>query len=161
MQSTQAAARTVGSSEAARPRLAVELVERSQPSLTRETDGLRRNRLFAAAVCLAAIYGVLCIWVFASDNPGTLSAEGSRFSLRVGLLGLRCLLASVVAVLLAGGVLLSHTQLRVVEYVLFGGLTALCMTSQYFVGLGLMHRGPELRRSFWRSSRTVSSRCLP
>jgi serine/threonine-protein kinase len=122
---------------------AVALVERSEPSLTSEIDALRRKRLLAAAACLAVIYAVLGIWVFASDNPGTLTAEGSRASLRVGLLGLRCVLAAAVAGLLLSKVPLPHQQIRVVEYVLFLGTTLLVMASQYFVGVDLMHRGPD------------------
>jgi len=38
---------------------------------------------------------------------------------------------------------LSRMQLRVVEDILFLGVTLLTMASQYFVGLDLMHRGPE------------------
>src|SRR5262249_2906187 len=66
-----------------------------------------------------------------------------RYSLRVGLIGLRCLLAAAVAGLLASEAPLSRKQLRVVEYVLFLGLTLLLMVAQYFVNLDLMHRGPE------------------
>src|SRR6202030_249344 len=80
---------------------------------------------------------------FASDNPGTLTVEGSRYSLRVGLIGLRCLLAVSVAGLLASEAPLTRKQLRTVEYVLFLGVTLLIMVSQYFIGLDLMHRGPE------------------
>jgi hypothetical protein len=111
-------------------------------SLAGETDTLRRNRLLAAAVFLAATYGLLFTWVFVSDNPGTLTAEGSRFSLRVGLLVLRCVLAAGVAGLLVSEAPLTRKQLRAVEYVLFLGLTLLLMASMYFVGLDLMHRGP-------------------
>ena len=125
------------------PRPAVAIVEGSLASLAGETDTLRRRRLLAAAVFLAATFGLLSIWVFASDNPGTLTVEGSRYSLRVGLIGLRCLLAAAVAGLLASEVPLSRKQLRVVEYVLFLGLTLVLMASQYFVGLDLMRRGPE------------------
>ncbi len=112
-------------------------------SLSGETDTLRRKRLLAAAVFLAATLGLMCSWVFASDNPGTLTVDGSRFSLRVGLIALRCVLATVVAGLLASEVALTRKQLRVVEYVLFLGLTLLFAASEYFVGLDLMHRGPE------------------
>jgi serine/threonine-protein kinase len=119
----------------------VALVEGSVASLTSETDALRRKRLLASAVSLAVIYAVVLVWVFASDNPGTLTVEGSRFSLRVGLLALRCVLAAAVAGLLAE-LPLGRKQLRVVEYVLFLGLTVLVMISQYFVGLDLMERGP-------------------
>ncbi len=132
-----------GSAAPPRPGAAVALVERSLASLAGETDTLRRKRLLAAAVFLAATFGVLVVWVFASDNPGTLTAEGSRFSLRVGLIGLRYLLAAAVAGVLASKSPLSRKQLRAVEYVLFLGLTLVLMASQYFVGLDLMHRGPE------------------
>jgi tRNA A-37 threonylcarbamoyl transferase component Bud32 len=111
-------------------------------SLANETEILRRNRLLAAALFLAATFGVLMVWVFVSDNPGTLSVAGSRFSLRVGLIGLRCLLAMFVAGLLASNVVLSSKQLRVVEYVLFLGVTLIMMATQYFVGRELMSRGP-------------------
>jgi len=135
--------RPAGSAAPPRPGAAVALVERSMPSLASETDSLRRNRLLAAAVFLAAIFGVLAIWVFASPNPGTLTVTGSRFSLRVGLIGLRYLFAAAVAGLLASKLPLSHKQLRAVEYVLFLGLTLLLIASHYFVGLDLMQRGPE------------------
>jgi eukaryotic-like serine/threonine-protein kinase len=122
---------------------AVGMVEGSLASLSGETDSLRKSRLLAASVFLAATYGLLCIWVFASDNPGTLAEDGSRFSLRVVLIALRSILASAVAGLLAGEATLTRKQLRVVEYVLFLGTTLILMASQYFVGLELMHRGPE------------------
>ena len=61
----------------------------------------------------------------------------------MGLLALRCVLAAAVAGLLASEAPLTRRQLRVVEYVLFLGLTLLLMASQYFVSLDLMHRGPE------------------
>jgi hypothetical protein len=128
---------------ARRPGPAVALVEEGIVSLTDETQTLRRRRLFAAAVFLTVTFAVLTIWVFTSDNPGTLTVEGSRFSLRVALIGLRSLLAGVVAGLLASGAALARKQLRAVELVLFLGLTLLMMASQYFVGLDLMHRGPE------------------
>ncbi len=110
-------------------------------SLVGETDTLRRSRLLAASACLAAIFGLLAVWFFASPNPGTLTAEGSRYSLRVGLIVLRCLLATVVAGLLASEARLTPKQLRVVENVLFLGLTLALMASQYFVVLELMRRG--------------------
>ncbi len=115
----------------------------SLASFSGETDTLRRQRLLASAVFLAVTMGLLCSWVFASDNPATLTAEGSRYSLRVGLLALRCMLAAVVAGLLASEVVLTRKQHRVVEYVLFLGVTVLLAAGQYFVGLDLMRRGPE------------------
>ena len=122
---------------------AIALREGSLASFAGETDTLRRKRLLAAAVFLAATLGLLCSWVFVSDNPGTLTVEGSSYSLRVGFVALRCVLATVVAGLLASEVSLTRKQLRVVEYVLFLGLTLLLAASQYFVGLDLMHRGSE------------------
>ncbi len=125
------------------PGVAMALREGTLASFSGETDSLRRKRLLASAVFLAATLALLCPWVFASDNPGTLTVEGSRWSLRVGLLTLRCVLAASVAGLLASEVSLTRKQLRVVEYVLFLGLTLLLAASQYFVGLDLMRRGPE------------------
>jgi eukaryotic-like serine/threonine-protein kinase len=112
-------------------------------SLAAETDSLRRRRLFAAAAFIAATYALLGVWVFASDNPGTLSADGGRFSLRVALSALRCVLAASVAGLLVSEAPLSRKQLRVVEYVLFIGITLLVMASQYFIGLDLARRGAD------------------
>jgi eukaryotic-like serine/threonine-protein kinase len=119
------------------------IAEGSLASLAGETETLKRRRLLAAAVSLAATFGLLLVWVFASDNPGTLTVEGSRYSLRVAMIGLRCLLAAAVAGLLASEVPLSRRHLHVIEYVLFLGVTLLMMLSQYFVGLDLMHRGPD------------------
>ena len=53
---------------------AVAIAEATLASLASETDILRRQRLLAAAVFLAATFGLLLTWVFVSDNPGTLSA---------------------------------------------------------------------------------------
>jgi serine/threonine-protein kinase len=116
-----------------------------QDSLSTQTaeSGTLRRRLLAAAVSLAAFYGLVCVWDFTSSHPGTLTVDGSRYSLRVGLLALRCVLAVAVAGLLASAVPLSRRQLRVLESILFLGMTLLLMASQYFVGLDLMRRGSE------------------
>ena len=119
------------------------MVEGSLASLAGETETLRRTRLLAAAVSLAATFCVLLVWVFVSANPGTLTVEGSRFSLRVGMIARAFLLAVAVAGLLASPAPLSRKQLRAVEYVLFLGMTLLLMASQYFVSRDLMHRGTE------------------
>jgi serine/threonine-protein kinase len=131
-----------GAVAAPRAGLTVELPQGSQSGLFAESDTLRR-RLLAAAMSLAAFYGLVCAWDFTSDHAGTLTVEGSRYSLRVGLLALRCVLAVVVAGLLASAVSLSRRQLRVLESILFLGMTLLLMASQYFVGLDLMRRGSE------------------
>jgi serine/threonine-protein kinase len=121
------------------------IVQGSAMSLASETQDLRRRRLLAASVFLAATYGLLFAWVFSSRNVGTLTASGSYFSLRAGLLLMRFLLAAGIAGLLASEAPLARKQLRIVEYVLFLGLTLLLMASQYFVNLDLMFRqDPEV-----------------
>ena len=95
---------------------------RPLPSSSGETDMLRRRRLLAAAVFLAVVNGLVMVCLFASDNPGTFTAEGSRFSLRVGLSGLCSLLAAAVAGLLASTAPLKRKPLRALEYGLFLGL---------------------------------------
>ena len=116
-----------------RPGLTVALQQGSAATLTAETDTLRR-RLLAVAVSLAAFYGLVCVWSFASYHPGTVTVDGSRYSLRVGLLALRCVFAAVIAGLLASSAHWSRRLLRVLESVLFLGMTLLLMVSQYFVG---------------------------
>ena len=129
---------------------------RRLPSSSSETDMLRRRRLLAAAAFLAVVNGLLMVCLFASDNPGTLTAEGSRFSLRVGLSGLRSLLAAAVAGLLASTAPLKRKQLRALEYGLFLALTLLYMASEFFVGLELIRRGPASISSFL----TFEKNCL-
>jgi serine/threonine-protein kinase len=119
------------------------LEDASEGSLAGETETLRRRRLLAASVCIALTYAVIAIWVFASANPATLTADGSRYSLRVGLLVFRCLLATVVAGILASKMRLNHGALRAIEDVLFFGLVLSLMVGDYFVGLDLMRRGPS------------------
>jgi serine/threonine-protein kinase len=122
-------------------------MEGSLSSFSGETETLRRGRLLAASVFLAVIYAVLVAWTFVSDNPSTLSREGSHFSLLVILRGARCLLAAIIAGVLASEAPLSRRALRIVEYVLFLGTTALVMASMYFVGSDLIDRGPEFAPS--------------
>src|SRR5262245_59766808 len=95
-----------GGADHAAPRAGagVALVEGTLASFASDTDTLRRQRLLAAAVFLTATFGLLFCWVFASDNPGTMTVDGSRYSLRVGLIALRCVLAAVVAGLLVSEV---------------------------------------------------------
>ena len=108
-----------------RPEAAVTLVEGRPLSLTGETDSLRRRRLLAAAVFLAATFGLLILWVFVSDNPGHAHRGGQPLFAPGGAArGCAALLAAAVAALLASGAPLTRKQLRVVEYVLFLGVTA-------------------------------------
>ena len=113
-----------------------------------ETDTLRRKRLLAAATFLAAVNAVVTFWLLVSDDPGTFTAQGGLFSLRVGLSGLRCLLAAAATGLLASKVPLKRKQLRAVEYGLFLGLALLYMATEFFVGLDLVRRGPASIPSF-------------
>jgi serine/threonine-protein kinase len=119
-----------------------------RPGSSGETDILRRRRLLAAAAFLAVVNGLVMVCLFVSDHPGTFTADGSRFSLRVGVSGLRCLLAAAVAGLLASTVPLKRKPLRAVEYALFLGMTLLYMASSFFVGLDLIRRGPAYIPSF-------------
>ena len=57
---------------------------------------------------------------------------------------LRSMLAAIVAGILASEAPLTRSQFRAVEYLLFLGLTLLLMFSQYFIGLDLMPRGPDV-----------------
>src|SRR5947207_14282905 len=129
---------------------------RPLPSSSSEADMLRRRRLLAAASFLAVVNGLLMVCLFASDHPGTLTGEGNRFSLRVGLSGLRSLFAAAVAGLLASTAPLKCKQLRAVEYGLFLALTLLYMASEFFVGLELIRRGPASISSFL----TFEKNCL-
>jgi hypothetical protein len=58
----------------------------------------------------------------------------------VGFIALRCVLAAAVAGLLASEVPLTRKHLRVVEYVLFLGVTLVLIASQYFVSLDLIQK---------------------
>src|SRR5262249_39658219 len=121
----------------------VALAEGTLESLAGETDVLRRQRLLAAAIFLAVNFALVGVWGYASDKPATLTVEGGRLSLTLALIGLRSLLPGVIAGVLFSDAPFSRKQLRLVEYVLFLGMTLLVMASQYFVGLDLARRGPE------------------
>ena len=73
------------------------LVQGSSRACPARLHDLKRLRIRAAAVAFAAIFGLLLVWVYVSDNPGTNTVEGSRFSVRLFLLAARCLLAVSVA----------------------------------------------------------------
>lgn len=132
---------TVDSLTAVRPGLA--MPEGTIASLVGETDALLRRRLLAAAIFLAATFGVLTVWVFLGDQNPERAAEGDVYSLRALLLGLRCLLAATIAGVLASEAALAGKSLRLAEYALFLGLTLVAMVGQYFVNLDLARRGPE------------------
>ena len=143
----EAGARQAGEIQAKSPRAKapVAMVEGSSSSLGDETELLRRRRIKAAAVALAAIHGLLTVLVLASDRPGTLTATGGYFSLLLFLMALRCWLAAGVAGLLSLRLRLSRGQLRGVEHLLFLGTAATLMASQHWVGLDLLTRAIPLR----------------
>ena len=121
----------------------VALPEGTIASLADETDVPRRSRLLAAAVFLAATFGLLTAWAFASDNAGTFVGPGSRFSTRCALTR-AAMLARRGRRRAAGQRIAAGTPaLRGVEWVLFLGLTLILMVSQYLVGLELANRGPD------------------
>ncbi len=90
-----AGALSSGSPSAVHPDVA--MPQKPLSSSAGETDTLRRKRLLAAAAFLAAVNAVVTFWLLVSDDPGTFTAAGGLFSLRVGLSGVRCLLAAAVA----------------------------------------------------------------
>ncbi len=112
------------------PGAGVALVQGSLASLSGEIHDLRRSRLGAAALFLALAFGLLVVWsLFAT------SAVGWQATVT---LGLRFALSAVVAGLLFSRVELSHGQVQITEYVLFGGCTLLLALNQYVVNLDLM-----------------------
>ena len=114
-----------------RPRAAIASPAASLASFTGETHTVRRTRLYAAAVFLAGAFALLWAWVFASNDPVLLAVDGSYYSLRVGFIVLRCLLATVVAGVLGSELSLTRKQLDVIEHLLFLGLTCTMVASQY------------------------------
>lgn len=108
----------------------------SMGSLTGEVQTLRRSRLGAAATFLAVAYGVIFLWIlFGSGADGWLVWT---------LMGSRCVLAAGIAFVLMSRAALPTSQLRVLEYALFGGITLILMIAQYQVNLDLMRSGDAL-----------------
>ncbi len=112
----------------------VGLVAGSRASLATEIDSLRRKRIGAAALFLAAGSGIVFLWSFFGLDLG-----GSAMLSHV-LGALRFFLATAVAVLLLSRLALTAGQVRAAEYALFGGFIAVMCLSQYVVGLDLLHR---------------------
>ena len=137
------AAETQDFAPALRASAPVAIVEGTRASVSSEAHDLRRDRIKAAAIALAANYGLLMIWVYGSNTLNGPDEDGLGFSPLVILLGLRCLLGGAVAGVLASEASLTKGQLRAAEYALFLGMTALLMVSQYWMGLDLIRRGPE------------------
>jgi serine/threonine-protein kinase len=111
---------------------AVALAEGSMASLAGEIGTLRRSRLGAAALFLAVALGIFLLWsLFGIELGGSPWVAWTT-------LALRCAVAGAVAGLLLSQYPLTHGQLKVAEYVLFGGLTVLTAFNQYVVNLDLL-----------------------
>lgn len=116
----------------------IALVAGSIASLGRETGDLRRTRIAAAAFLLMLVYLALFVW--------NLSTLGSGIPTVWVIMATRFLLAGCVLGLLLSPVGNSARSVRVLEFVLFGGLTLLIVLSQYKVNEVLLGRGhiPEV-----------------
>jgi serine/threonine-protein kinase len=104
-------------------------------SLAGETHSLRRRRLAAAALFLTLTFAVVLVWRLVSYGLGgdawvTLTTGGLRFAI-----------AAIVAGLLVSGIPLTHGQVKILEYVLFGSFTLLMAVNQYIVNLDLLRQG--------------------
>jgi hypothetical protein len=111
---------------------AVAMVEGSLASFTGETGSLRRSRLAAAALFLAAAFGVGFLWrLFGAGLDASAWLPGATIALR-------CLLAAAVAALLLSRIGLTRGQVQAVEYVLFGTFTLLLAFNQYVIDLDLL-----------------------
>lgn len=112
----------------------VALVEGTLASLVGETHDLRRSRLASAAIFIAVVFAVVCLWYF-------FQRTNDHFWLTEISLGLRAAIAAGVAALLLSRSSLSRTQVKTAEYVLFGSLMLLMAYSQYVVNLDLFRDG--------------------
>jgi hypothetical protein len=110
----------------------VALVEGSLTSLAGEISSLRRRRLGAAALFLAAAFGVWFLWSLFGVNLG------ASAWIAWTTVGLRCAIAAAIAALLFSRLDLSRNQVRAAEYFLFGSLTLLMAINQYVQNLDLL-----------------------
>lgn len=121
-----------GASATHQPGVKVGIAEAGLHSLTLETETLRRKRLAATSLLLACVYAVLLAW-----NFSTLSDDLRN----VWILGAgRFLLSAATAAILFSPLVLSARKVRVMEFTLFGGLTALMIIAQYFINLALIRQ---------------------
>lgn len=111
----------------------VALVTGHSQSLSEEIRDLRRDRLCAAAMFLSVVYLVLVFWnVF---NPH------QDYWFVWATMGLRFVLAVAASGLLFSRVVLTNSQVRIIEFGLFGGLIAILACSQYIGVTELLRRG--------------------
>jgi serine/threonine-protein kinase len=100
--------------------------------LFNETEALRKTRLGAASLLLTVVYAILTVWSF---------AWGSKGVPVIPILGAcRFLLAAGVLAALLSPLASSVRRVRVLEILLFGGLTLLPIASQYVVNAIWMER---------------------
>ncbi|MHC5540092.1 serine/threonine-protein kinase, partial [Singulisphaera rosea] len=118
--------------EAADPSLGppVALAQGTMASLGGELDALRRSRLTSVAIFLSIVS--LVIFVF-----NRIAGVPTQWLIPV-LMGFRVVLTGAVAGFLVSKVSLTRSQLRTVEFVLFGGLTLVMCVGQYFVTHGFI-----------------------
>jgi eukaryotic-like serine/threonine-protein kinase len=105
-------------------------------SIVDETRTLRRHRLAATAFLLTIAYAVLVAWHLAympGHEPMGWALIASRF-----------FLAMIVAGLLLSPIAMSALQVRLMEFLLFGGLTIIVVVSQYVVNLSMLGRGDTI-----------------
>lgn len=108
----------------------VALAQGTMASLGGELDVLRRSRLTSVAIFLSIVS--LVIFVF-----NRVAGVSTQWLIPV-LMGLRVIHTGAVAGLLISKVSLSRNQIRILEFVLFGGLTLLMCVGQYFVTQGFI-----------------------
>lgn len=126
------------------PMPAVGIVAGAAASLAGETRSLHRSRLSSAAIILVLLYFLLFLWNLATDI-------GDR-QVVLTLFGARLALAAVVAAIALSPLELKPVALRVLEYVLFGGMTALLLLALIVVDTDLIEDG-DLPRviAYWKN----------
>jgi eukaryotic-like serine/threonine-protein kinase len=115
-----------------RPWPAVGMVKGNLPSLTGETNALRRGRIAAAALFLALCYGFASLWALFGD-----SIHVSEW-IPLATLAFRCVLATAVTALLLSRVRLTRGQVKAIEIGLFGTFTLVTAFNQYVMDLDLL-----------------------
>jgi len=116
--------------DANRPRGNVALVQGPVESLRGKTDSLRRTRVGAAALVFTIIYAVLFLW-----NLSLLKADMTTVWV---LMVSRFIFSAAIGCLLISPLPLKPKEVKILEWILFGGLTLLLCLSQYFVNLELL-----------------------
>ncbi len=111
-------------------------IDPAPSSASGEMRALRRDRLAATALLLTFAFATLLVW--------HLSYRSSHGPYTWGLFASRLVLCTVVAAVLVSPIRLAVGQVRMLEIVLFGGLTAIVVLAQYFVSLEVLEREKEI-----------------